>query len=35
MNITKKPYEISLWEDELVWHRRKLNRAEIKEDDYE
>jgi hypothetical protein len=23
-NIKKKPYEISLWEDVLFWHRRKL-----------
>ena len=35
MNITKKPYEISLWEDELVWHRRKLDKVEISADDYE
>jgi hypothetical protein len=20
----KKPYEISLWDDRLIWHRRKL-----------
>lgn len=23
-NLIKKPYEISLWEDRLVWHRKKL-----------
>jgi hypothetical protein len=24
MSIAKKPYEISLWNERLVWHRRKL-----------
>ena len=35
MNITKRPYEISLWKDQLVWHRRRLDRVEISADDYE
>ena len=34
MEIFKKPYEISLWEDELVWHRRKLNIVELTSDTY-
>jgi hypothetical protein len=24
MDIAKKPYEISLWDEQLIWHRRKL-----------
>ena len=35
MDTFKKPYEISLWEDELVWHRRKLSKVQINKDDYE
>ena len=34
MDITKKPYEISLWEDQLFWHRRKLVKADVTEDSY-
>jgi hypothetical protein len=34
MDITKKPYEISLWEDQLFWHRRKLVKADVTEDNY-
>ena len=35
MSITKKPYEISLWEEQLVWHRRKLEPIPIaSKDDY-
>ena len=29
MSITKKPYEISLWDEELSWHRRKLEQITI------
>jgi hypothetical protein len=34
MNIAKKPYEISLWEDELVWHTRELEPIQVLEKDY-
>ena len=35
MSITKKPYEISLWDEQLVWHRRKLEPIQItSKDDY-
>jgi hypothetical protein len=34
-NIIKKPYEISLWDEKLVWHRKKLKLAEVNEDKYE
>ena len=33
-NLFKKEYEISLWEDELHWHRRKLQEAQITEEEY-
>ena len=29
MEVLKKPYEISLWDDQLIWHRRKLVNANI------
>lgn len=29
MSITKKPYEISLWDEQLYWHRRGLQVVEI------
>lgn len=36
MDITKKPYEISLWDEKLYWHRRKLNLVgKLEESDYE
>jgi hypothetical protein len=35
MSITKKPYEISLWDEQLVWHRRELEPVFINENDYE
>ena len=28
MNMFKKPYEISLWDDRLIWHRRKLDQVD-------
>lgn len=34
MNITKRPYEISLWEDQLVWQRLELEAAQVSEEDY-
>jgi hypothetical protein len=34
-NLIRKPYEISLWEDRLVWHRRKLVLISINEAEYE
>lgn len=34
MNITKKPYEISLWDEQLVWHRRKLKQVEVEKENY-
>lgn len=34
-DIIKKPYEISLWDEKLVWHRKKLKLAEVNEDKYE
>lgn len=35
--ILKKPYEISLWDEQLIWHRRKLILADPQptEDSYE
>jgi hypothetical protein len=33
-DIKKKPYEISLWEDRLVWVKQLLEKADIKEKDY-
>ena len=33
-NLFKKQYEISLWEDGLYWHRRKLQRADVIKEDY-
>jgi hypothetical protein len=35
MELLKQPYEISLWKDELVWHRRKLDIATVSIDTYE
>lgn len=36
VNIKRKPYEISLWEETLIWQRRKLEIAEnITKDNYE
>ena len=32
--IIKKPYEISLWEDRLVWHRKKLIKVLVNEENY-
>ena len=32
--LFKKQYEISLWEDVLYWHRRKLKTAIVTEDEY-
>jgi hypothetical protein len=34
MSITKKPYEISLWDEQLAWHRRKLEIVDVNEDNY-
>ena len=35
MSILKKPYEISIWDDRLVWYRRKLiKKASLKKEDY-
>lgn len=35
MSILKKPYEISIWDDRLVWYRRKLiKEALLKKEDY-
>lgn len=34
MNIAKKPYEISLWDEQLVWHRRKLKQVEVEKENY-
>jgi hypothetical protein len=35
MDLIKKPYEISLWKDELIWHRRKLKVVDtLTEDNY-
>ena len=34
-NLIKKPYEISLWEDKLLWHRRKLTFIDVEEKNYE
>ena len=34
MDVFKRPYEISLWEDKLVWHRRKLVAVDVQEKDY-
>ena len=35
--ILKKPYEISLWDEQLIWHRRKLELADPQptKDNYE
>ena len=33
-NLFKKQYEISLWEDVLYWHRRKLEQVNIEEAEY-
>jgi hypothetical protein len=35
MDITKKHYEISLWEDKVYWLRKPLALAAVAEDDYE
>ena len=34
MDIRKKPYEISLWDEQLVWHRRKLAMVELTAETY-
>ena len=34
MEMFKKPYEISLWEDELIWHTRELEPIKVLEKDY-
>lgn len=34
MDIRKKPYEISLWDEQLVWFRRKLIQVEVTENTY-
>ena len=34
MDIVKKPYEISLWEDELTWQRLELEPIVVEEKDY-
>ena len=34
MDIAKKSYEISLWDEQLIWHRRKLRPICVKEKDY-
>ena len=34
-NLFKKQYEISLWEDVLYWHRRKLEQVNVEEAEYE
>jgi hypothetical protein len=35
MSITKKPYEISLWDEKLAWHRRELEPVIVNEEDYQ
>jgi hypothetical protein len=36
MDVTKKHYEISLWEDKLYWVRKPLESAgEVTKDNYE
>lgn len=35
MDMFKKPYEISLWDEQLVWHRRKLEQVNVEENKYE
>lgn len=34
-NLFKKEYEISLWDDVLYWHRRKLKKIAVTENDYQ
>jgi hypothetical protein len=34
MNIAKKPYEISLWEEKPVWVRHELEHVIVLESDY-
>jgi hypothetical protein len=33
-NLIKKPYEISLWEDHLIWHRKRLEPILLSENEY-
>lgn len=33
-NILKKPYEISLWDEQLYWHRRKLVEVSVSKQNY-
>jgi hypothetical protein len=33
-NFTKRPYEISLWDEQLIWERHILDFVQVLKDDY-
>ena len=35
MNVIKKPYEISLWDEQLRWYRNRLSAITLTKDKYE